>query len=257
MAQKIKRKSRWKRPAGLCFLLVGVVAITGLFAGGVAKYMHRESKEEEGNSEQFYFTSNYLTETGKDYTLSSGTTELNIELRNYADELRWSDSTIKYIYSVTKDETEIVTGESGTIDKDPDKGSVSEIRLSGMSAGTYKVTAEAVSPYSVTLKGTFVIPSEKQEISYVVRDSLGSPYVWLTVSTDVYKGDLNISWTDGLIPDSTQDVFKNVETWRDSKYQAGNTTVSVDAYSSYTYQFFKTDTTKVYTENDIKAEKMQ
>lgn len=245
------------RLASIGFLLAGAIAISGMFAGGVAKYAHKESKEEKGDSEQFYFTSDCLTEEGTTYTLSADTKDLTIELRNYEDALRWADSDVAYSYTVKKEGTD--TNGTGVIRKDKSKGSTANINISNMSAGTYQVEATATSPYTKTLKGTFTIAAEDDEISYTVDDSSGSPYALLTVSTWVYAGNVTISWAEGLIPDNTQDGFENVTTLSTGEgietYTSGNTTITVGKNSSYTYRFFKADTTKTYNNNTIKAEK--
>lgn len=265
MAQKIDRGNRRKRQIYVWFLLAGAITISGMFAGGLAKYAHQESKEEKSDSQRFYFTSDYLTEEGTAYTLSADTKDLCIELRNYEDALCWSDSDISYKYTVTKDGLDVTNSLSGsnpnTIEKKNDAGNASEITLDSLSAGTYYVTVETTSPYKKILKGTFTILSETNDISYNVSDNEGSPYALLTVSTDAYEGKVIIKWPNGLIPDSTQEEFEDVHTWSgDSNtgtYSNGNVMVAVTKNSSYTYRFFKTNTAEKYTKNDITAAKAQ
>lgn len=233
----------------LWILLVGIVIGSCFFGGYYAKYAHKESMDKDVKSERFYFTSNYLTENGKKYTLSSGTKQVDIELYNYADNKRISDSTISYKYTVNGG--------------DENQGSIvgknkfsSTIELTNLSQGTYEVVVQATSPYTKTLKGTFEIPEEEDSITYSVDDSQGSPYVILTVSTNDYEGNIQISWPDGVIPDTTQEEFENVDTWKNNKYESGTKSIPVSKkYSSYTFQFLKTDTTKSYSENDIQVKK--
>lgn len=258
MAHKRIKGDRRKRLASIGFLLAGVIAISGMFAGGVAKYAHKESNEEKGDSEQFYFTSDYLTEEGTTYTLSADTNDLEIELRNYEDVLRWADSEIAYSYTVTKDGTEVSEG-NGTITKRSDAGNKEAITIEKMSAGTYQVEVTATSPYTKTLKGTFTIPEENDEIDYTVSDSDGSPYVLLTISSTTYEGNVTIGWSEGLIPDNTQTEFEKVTTLIENTetYQAGNVNVAVTKNSSYTYRFFKTNTGKIYSKQNITVTKTE
>lgn len=255
--RKIKQTNKKKKSSYRWYLLVGMMAILCTFAGSFAKYTHREKMEKEGDSGQFYFTSNYLTENEKTYTLSANATQIDIELRNYADELRWSDNDISYTYSVSKDENNILETSTGKIVRESNKGTKSDIKIQDMTAGTYKVTVVADTPYTKTLKGRFIIPKEDDSISYTISDSSGSPYVLLTVSTKTYDGKIKISWPEGVIPDSTQEIFENVNTWNNNSYSSGDATTQVSAYSSYTYQFFKTDTAQTYDKNTIKVEKTQ
>lgn len=257
MTQKRGKGDKKKTTTGIWFLLLGAIIISGMFAGGVAKYAHQESKDTEGSSAQFYFTSNYLMEEGKEYTLSANTTKLNIELRNFADNLRRSDTDISYSYSVRKDGKEIAKDVSGSITKNEEAGTTSDITLDNMSAGTYEVTVTTKSPYKKTLTGTFIIPKANEDISYTVNDSTGSPYILLTISAKTYNGNIKISWPGGVIPDSTQQAFEKSNTWNGNAYTAGTITTEVKSYSSYTYQFFKTDTSKVYSKSDITVEAIQ
>lgn len=250
MVQDKRQVDSHKKRIHIYLLLACTLFVILSLGSGISKYKHQEIKDDGVLSKSFYFTSDYLTEKGKEYTLSSDTTNLIIELRNYADDLRSTTDTISYEYTING-------GKSleGTIPGGDKK--TSNITLNNLSAGTYKVIAKAKSPYSKTLVGTFIIPKEDETLSYEVNDNSGSPYALLTISTKYYDGNINISWPSGIVPDSTQDVFKNCSTWTSGNYDVGNINTKVSAYSSYTYQFFKTDTSQVYDENKIKVEKVQ
>lgn len=250
-------KRKWNKRSYLWILLSGAILLGLLTAGGAARYTHLESKANEGSSQQFYFTSDYLTEAGKTYQLSENTTSLKIELRNYVDALRWSDETISYTCSIKKYGTEMETDTMGTISRDENKGSTAEIVIPDMSAGTYEVTATATAPFAKTLKGTFVVPQQDNAITYEVNDSSDSPYVLLTVSTKKYAGNITISWPEDVIPDSTEEAFQSCNTWNNGSYIAGRVTTAVENYSSYTYQFFKTNVSQKYDKDSITVTKAQ
>lgn len=255
MAYRIHKKNKMKTKQPFLFLLFGFLILAGIFGGLYAKYVAQESKKSKPIAENFYFTSDLLTEEGKNYTLSSGTNKITFQLRNFEDELRSSDSNIEYKYTVTKGDQKVESG-TGTITGNGSSGGSSTIIIDKLNAGEYTVTATAASPFTKTLKATFSIPEESTEIEYTIDDKAGSPYVMLHVSTKAYEGKAKISWPDGLIPDTTQTAFKNTKTENNDKYSSSNITESVTKYSSYTYRFFKKDTAQDYSKaTGLKAEK--
>ena len=68
----------------------------------LARYHHSSTHIYEMAAVPFYFTSDRLTEEGKEYQLSRETEALSIELHNDQDGYRWSDTPIHYIYQVRK-----------------------------------------------------------------------------------------------------------------------------------------------------------
>lgn len=223
-----------------------------LLAGGLyAKYVSEASAENDALASEFYFTSNMLTEDGQAYTLPVGTTEFAFELRNSEDDLRWSAKDVSYTCAVTGDDdgaaAPAIAPDEGTLSANSSTATTATINVSNLTAGTYTVSATASSPLSKTLKAKVVIPEADETLTVKVEDSAGSPYALMTVSTKEYSGDITISWTEGLIPDSTQSDFANVTSNSTSGATAGSTTVSLGSYSSNTYRFFKTDKTQNYS----------
>lgn len=238
------------------FLLFGFLILAAIFGGFYARYVHQESQKEAPVAEQFYFTSDLLSEDGKEYTLASNITQVTFELRNYEDKLRSSDSNIEYTYSVKKDGIEKETA-SGTISKSVNGGNQEQIAISDLSAGTYTVTATAKKPFHKVLKGTFKIPKESEDLNYTINDSAQSAYVTLQIAADAFEGKVKIQWPAGLIPDSTQEIFKDTKNVENDEYAAGNVTMDVKKYTSYTCRFFKKDISKDYsTGKDITVEKV-
>lgn len=244
MAHKRYTKKVKRQP--LIFLLCGVFVLIFLGRGLYAKYVDQKSVSEDPIAEEFYFTSNFLSENGKDYILASNIKQLTFELRNYDDELRSSASNIEYTYIVTKDNKEI-SKVTGTIQKEKDGGNKNSITLDNLSEGEYTVEATATNPYKKSLKATFTIPKESEDIDYTINDSEQSPYVLLQVSTHSYDGNIEINWPVGLIPDSTQEDLENIKNYNGQEYTQGNIKLQVASYSSYTYRFFKKDTNKDYS----------
>ena len=127
------------------------------------------------------------------------------------------------------------------------------ISLTGLTKGTYTVTAEATSPYQATLKGTFTIPTESPGVHYSVTDTSGSPYVLLTVWTENYSGKIRLTWPAGLIPDSTNAELSSASTYSGGGYTAGSIVISGAPYGSNVYRFFKQNTSAVFTTDQFTA----
>lgn len=250
MAHAGKRKRKGMATA---LLILGAAAFITALAGISARYVWRKSNVSAAAANRFYFTSDLLDEADAEYTLSPETGELTIELRNYADELRWAGTDIRYSYTVKKDGVQTDSG-NGTIQKKEDAGSISEIKLTTLTAGTYEVTAVSETPFSSTLTGRFIIPAGESGVHFRVSDSEGSAQALLTVYTDNYSGNVTIDWPSGVIPDSTQEAFAAVKSWGGDSYDSGSLTVLATPYSSYTYRFIKTDSAMDYSDGTaIKA----
>lgn len=250
MTNKEKQRKKSRKGGVLPAFLLAFLLVFAILGVTLAKYVQRTERVDAVTGSEFYFTSPQLTEEGATYTLSADTTQLSITLCNYADELRISD--VDIAYSVEVDNGAIISPDSGTI-QTGDK--TATVTLSNLQPGqTYTVTATATSPFSAKLTGNFTVASENSALHYSVADKADSPYALLTVWTDNYAGNVTVSWQAGLIPDSTDAKFDGVSTYSGGTYSAGSVKTVVDAYSSYTYRFFKSDTTKNYT-NLITAEK--
>lgn len=214
----------------------------------LARYHHSSTRIWEIASVPFYFTSDRLTEEGKEYQLSPETEALSIELRNDQDGNRWSDTPIHYIYQVKKDgEEQEEKGGEGILYPQQGAGSSERIVIQDMTPGVYDIEVQSQSPFEKTLKGTFIIPEKENDIFCVKEDRQGSFCVQLTVSVKDYEGNIKIFWPEGLIPDSTQAVFEDVKTRTEDLYEAWELTLWMEPYTSRTFRFFKTDAETDYT----------
>lgn len=247
-----KNKILQKKPAPVLIVVLTLI-ILGTVAGILAKYIGSQTRTEDTASPDFYFTSTFLTRAGSSYTLTPDTDSLEIPVCNYADHLRITGEDIDYTYTVTKGDTEVKKG-SGTLTATGD-ATTENISLTGMTAGTYDVIVKATHPFAATLKGTFVIPKESQDIHYSVNDQEGSPYVILTVWTDNYDGKVQVNWPAGVIPDSTDTKLEGVNTYSSGSYVAGKATGACGAHSSNVYRFFKEDPSKTFTQSQFTATK--
>lgn len=251
----IRKKDKIHTHKSAIGILILIVVIVLAVAGVSAKYIQSKKNTDDTVAADFYFTSTLLSEEGATYTLMPTTTELEIPVCNYADDLRYSSKEIQYSYIVTKDGQEVSNG-NGNIESGDLKSS--NIQLTDLSAGTYTVTATTESPFKTTLTGTFIIPKESEDMYYSVTDQDGSPYVLVTVWTENYNGKAKLTWPENVIPDSTDPQLKSANTYSTSGgYAAGAMTISCGAYSSDTFRFFKEDLSEVYTENQFTALKTE
>lgn len=220
-----------KRTIAVVLLVAAVIVAVGGISSYAAKYAHKETDEKTTTSEAFYFTSDLLTEDGsKTYDLPVGTNSITFELRNYADDLRWSDSDITYEYSVNGG-----TATSGKISRADDKGTSNTVTISDLTADTYTVTATSTSSYATTLSATFKIAAADTKVYSSVADSENSPYATLTIYTKDYEGDVTVSWPSEVIPDEAQNILSTQSTFR------------MDKFSSCTFRFFKNNLSANYS----------
>lgn len=247
-----RRGHRLRFPV-LSYLIILAAAVIAMSGGMAARYIYQRSSVNPVAANQFYFTSDLLEtpdENGntKTYTLTPGTTEITFELRNYEDALRWSGTDIEYQYTVTQSGGTIpVAEDTGTISVKKGSSSTVPVKIANLATGTYDVTVTATKPFTKTLKGTFKIQNEKSGITAEVTDNSGSPYALLTVYVDNYDGGVTIQWPADVIPDTTQEAFESTQTWQLGNYNAGTLDVTVQAFSSYTYRFFKKNISENYS----------
>ena len=239
-----KTKSGFGKYA-VCILFALILAATVSSFGVVfARYAKQhESAEGVVTSQNMYFRSDYLSEQGEAYTISSDS--VTFRLMNYPDALRVSEIDVKY--------TITVTGGAYTLSKsnNDDNNVLSasgknyvDITLSGLERGkTYTVTAVGTNGYKTTLSATFTVKAEEKQVFKSVEQT--DYYVLLTVWTQSVTGTATISVPEDLIPDNTDPILRNVTTETENFTDAQSFT---QGYSSRTYRFFlKNGDTTSYT----------
>lgn len=218
-------------------LLIALAFAVSMCALVWAKYISQEKKDTVVAAQAFYFESDLLTEDGATYTLAPGTTQIDIVLKNYADELRVSDVDIDYEVTVTGQAKQ--TGKLGAVNKANET-----IHITGLTNDIYEVVATAIAPYTKTLKATFVIPATTGGVYYSVSDAANSPVLRLTVWTEDYSGNVSISWSGTSVsPDNTDPLLANAT--------GTSTTVDFENDAEYTFIFFKKDPSAVYTDDNF------
>lgn len=231
-------KKRYGMVAWTAYILVAVMVLLGGYS--IAKYVTRQESEPVMVAKNFYFYSDMLrnpTEGIPQYTLQTGADTVSITLMNYPDGLRTSQVDISCVVTLTGEEVE----QEQTLTLDKNVQDQKTVEFSDLAPGTYMVTAVATEPYTQTLKAYFTVVGGSEEISYNVSDASGSPNLKLTVTTAEFSGSVTISWPEGVLPDNTDPLLENA---------SGNScTVTLEKYSEYTFQFFKTDPSQDHTQN--------
>ena len=213
-------------------LMLGIVP-------SLAKYVTEHGKQSKVVSDNFYFTSDYLSESTMIPEHKIYGDSVSFEIRNYIDSLRVNASDIVYTVSAS----------DGTLSSDgrPLIGGTENcakitLTYSGEEAEKeITVTVTSSSPYVKELKAKFVFT--KPALRYEITDSVGSYYAELYIHTANEEKTVTVNWYKAvLLIDETNDfVFGNLTAEKNSA------SVSIPAHTTVKIAFFKTDITKDYS----------
>ncbi|MBQ9011658.1 MAG: hypothetical protein IJ093_03315 [Bacilli bacterium] len=211
-------------------------------------YILKNNNELVYGAKSFYFNSDLLIASGtnaKNYTLQDGVDSITININNYDDKLRISEVNINYEVTLTDSAGAEVSKKTGTLTKNvkTDKA----ITFDNLDAGSYTVTAVATKPYHKILTANFHLQATNDNIEYSVTDIKNSQIVQLTVTTKDYSGNATITFPENIIPDNTDPYFKNY----DKQTNANAYTVNLQNNSEYTFKFFKSVPSTVYTKSNF------
>ncbi len=232
---KLNHRRMWS------FIVLGLLIIVLVTVPAVAKYLSsRNVPQNILDTEMFYFTSDLLNES-KDNSikLDPSASTFSFELRNFADELRYSETDIHFEVKVRATEDGQIAFEQPKIDVDTGtlRGGKKEavtVTISGLERGVhYSVTATGENAYVQTLNAT--LTRENSAGALYKHLATFDDYVLLTVwTTGKLTGQLNMSFPSGLIPDNTDVAMREWTTgdvWADSiSFQENN--------ASHRYRFF-------------------
>lgn len=263
--QKNRKRQNNKGRGARGSKIVALLVLFCLCIGGIsmvsAKYIKQnDTKNNSATAKEFYFESDLLD--GKEHEVIAtkdadgiATASVTIRLKNYADELRYSETEIQYEVSVTEKKSDegtdtdsneqsedsniVITGEKGTIAAEAKNHA--DVTLSNLEAGkTYVVTAATNNIYQKTLTGTIKVVAPDDTLYASVRDN--TQYIEVTVWTTDYAGNVTLKYDNyTLLPDNTDTKMRDILTTNDTFYE-GNW----EANTSHVFRFFKTDETKKY-----------
>ena len=263
--QKNRRRQNNKGRGARGSKIVALLVLFCLCIGGIsmvsAKYIKQnDTKNNSATAKEFYFESDLLD--GKEHEVvatkaadGTATASVTIRLKNYADELRYSETEIKYQVSVIEKKSDegtdtdsdgqsvdnniAITDKTGTIDAEAKNHA--DVTLSNLEAGkTYVVTATTSNIYQKTLTGTIKVVAPDDTLYASVRDN--AQYIEVTVWTTDYTGNVTLKYNNGtLLPDNTDTKMQDVVTTSSIFYQG-----KWEANTSHVFRFFKTDEKSTY-----------
>lgn len=197
-------------------------------------------------AKDFYFASDLLSEGDAPvYQLANFVPgqAIAFQLRNYADELRVSQTDISYAVAASG-----LAGLSGTLvaGKTPVNQTV-ELMVDGTrfenGKATVLVEAETTAPYSQKLSAVFELYQSISNVSYQVSDSAGSNTLALTITTADESGTVNLTFPSNVLPDNT-----------DHRLTLGTGTtlsINVNSKAQYTIIFFKNNPNAVFGDSNF------
>lgn len=212
-------------------LMLGIVP-------SLAKYVKEHGKQSKVVSDNFYFTSDYLSESAIPEHKIYGDS-VAFEIRNFIDSLRTNVANIEYTVSAS-DGT--LSSNGGTLTGGTEKCAKITLTYSGEEAEKeITVTVKSSSPYVKELKAKFVFT--KPVLRYEITDSSGSYFAELYIHTTNEAKTVTVNWnkTELLIDETNDYVF--------GKLNADKNAASVDipAHTTVKIAFFKNDITKNYS----------
>ena len=205
-------------------------------APALAKYITEQGKQSEINSNEFYFTSDYLSESMlPEYKIYGDSVEF--EIRNYIDSFRVNDSDIVYAVSAT-DGT--LSSNGGTLTRGTAGSDTITLTYNGEEKEII-VTVTSSSPYVKELKAKFVFT--KPVLRYEITDSVGSYFAELYIHTANEAKTVTVNWDKPeLLIDETNDyVFGKLSVDKNAA------SIDIPAHTTVKIAFFKNDITKDYS----------
>ena len=213
-------------------LMLGIVP-------SLAKYVTEQGKQSKVVSDNFYFTSDYLSESAiPEYKICGDS--VSFEIRNYIDSLRTNVEAIEYTVSASDGGT--LSSNGGTLIGGTENCAKIKLTYSGEEAEKeITVTVTSSSPYVKELKAKFVFT--KPALRYEITDSVGSYYAELYIHTANEEKTVTVNWDKAvLLIDETNDfVFGNLTAEKNSA------SVSIPAHTTVKIAFFKNDITEDYS----------
>ena len=213
-------------------LMIGIVP-------SLAKYVTEHGKQSKVVSDNFYFTSDYLSESAiPEYKIYGNNVEF--EIKNCIDSLRTNVADIEYTVSASDGGT--LSSNGGTLIGGTENCAKIKLTYSGEEAEKeITVTVTSSSPYVKELKAKFVFT--KPALRYEITDSVGSYYAELYIHTANEEKTVTVNWDKAvLLIDETNDfVFGKLTAEKNSA------SVSIPAHTTVKIAFFKNDITKNYS----------
>lgn len=222
-------------------ITVAVISVISAFtlmlsiAPALAKYVTVYGKQSKVVSDNFYFTSDYLSESAiPEYKIYGSNVEF--EIKNCIDSLRTNVASIEYTVSA---DGGTLSSNGGTLTGGTQDCVKIGLTYSGEEAEKeIIVTVTSSKPYVKELKAKFVFT--KPVLRYEITDSVGSYFAELYIHTANEAKIVTVNWNKAeLLIDETNDyVIGNLSDYKNSA------SVSIPAHTTVKIAFFKNDITK-------------
>lgn len=234
-----KEKERW----GLLF--AGIVLAAAAMATGLtaARYVHQwKSDSALAEAKAFYFTSDLLKEADQNavYQLYSWGDGIRIQLQNFEDEKRYSETDITYEVTYTLTGGTTIESEKGTIASGGANGKTVTV-IPEPGAKTVTVTAKATGPYQKTLTAAFELQDTDQP-QFQVVDQAGNAAAELIIKGGNTTQKFKLKWNPAKVaPDRTNPLFQK------AVFEDGAVEISITASGSGSLLLFKKDPTQNFS----------
>ena len=186
--------TRRRVPAAAVLAVAVVLALAGFAA---ARYVMQQQQDGLATATDFYFTSDYLKESSESatYYIDPSTNDFTVELRNFADDLRFTSQGIDYKLTAEGAVVDPVSGTMAGGTRD-----LATISVKPTAQDAFTVTATSTSPYAQTLTATFIRAKGNH---YTVEDAPGNAAAVLTMTCADSGGLITLDLPPGVVPDAT------------------------------------------------------
>lgn len=224
-----------------------VVALLLCAVSTFAKYLSKKGRQSELNSQNFYFSSNFLkADEVPTYEIYGNT--VTFQVRNYIDSLRINPTNINY--TVSTDGGTVLNGNGSLTGA---ASSSANINLSCVFAADelqkeITVSVTGTGDFTQTLKAKFIF-IKKDGLRYEIKDQENRDYAELYIYTGNTARVVTINWDNTkLLIDETNDyVFGKLN---GNKNSAEN--INIVADTTVKIVFFKKDISKNYETDGLK-----
>lgn len=207
----------------------------------------------------FYFHSDLLTERGESYKLYNwngiSDYDLNIDLWNHEDKIRFTSTDIEYEVKVETDNKSdyTINGNTGKITADQAKNQSFNVKIkptTQLNSGDYvdvKITVTSSKPYEKTMYASFKIYVNVLGVNYSITDKENSKFFDVNIAnaSDTDK-TITLKWdyTQYVINTLEERLTNNITEDVNGVSHVKQTQITIPAKQSYSVRFYKNDITK-------------
>lgn len=268
-------KSKTKREI-IVLSLVFASAFISLFSTiTYSRYVFSSIKESYLISKEFYFYSDTLGDTTSNisYELNDWDGDSNysfdIDLKNYKDDLRWTQESINYNYTIScnpniSGNVTCTSSNNGTLTYSSTNKTQNRIPITLTNANDLnfedndyvdiEVTVTSSSPFTKTLSATYRIGVSTKTVVQKIIDAQNQKYLDLVLSNNSLEDKtITLTWTYSVLSiDNTNDIFNDSNTIVRTQVvnnvsYINQVVIVIPSRTVYSIRYYKTDATQNYT----------